>query len=228
MRRQFTTYSGSKHPIEVVGIARDSKYRDALAKAASYFYVPLAQNYISLETLQVRSLRPPGSMIRDVEKQIHELAPGLPVFGVQTMEQTLNGGFTGFYAFHLGAYLAAALGILGLILAIVGVYGVISYSASQWTHEIGIRMALGARPRDVWKIVFGQGLGIVGVGALIGVLSAFAITRVMASFLYGVSAHDSLAYTAVSLLIASVALLACYIPARRAMKVDPMVALRHE
>jgi macrolide transport system ATP-binding/permease protein len=228
MGRRFTTYSGSKQPVEVVGIARDGKYGDVLAKPVPYFYLPLAQSYISLETLQVRTLQRSGSMIPDVEKQVHDLAPGLPVFGVQTMEQTLNGGFTGFYAFHLGAYLAAALGILGLILAIVGVYGVISYSASQRTHEIGIRMALGARPRDIWKIVFGQGLGIVGVGVLIGILAAFAITRVMASFLYSVSAHDPLTYAAVSLLIAAVALLACYIPARRATKVDPMVALRYE
>ncbi len=226
--RRFKTYSGSKHPVEVVGIARDGKYGEVLAKPIPYFYVPLAQSYISLETLQVRTARTPGSMIRDVEQQIHELAPGLPVFGVQTMEQALNGGLAGFYAFHLGAYLAAALGILGLILAIVGVYGVISYSASQRTHEIGIRMALGARPRDIWRIVFGQGLGIGGAGALIGILAALAVTRVMASFLYGVSAHDPLTYAAVSLLIAAVALLACYIPARRATKVDPMVALRYE
>ncbi|MGH9445932.1 MAG: FtsX-like permease family protein, partial [Terriglobia bacterium] len=227
-RRFRDTDSASGPWIEVIGIAHDSKYGDVLAKRTPYFYVPLAQNYISIEALQVRTSRPPGSMIRDLEQQIHELASGLPVFGVQTMEQVLNRGVAGFYAFHLGAYLAAALGILGLILAIVGVYGVISYCASQRTHEIGIRMALGARPRDIWRIVFGQGLGIVGVGVLIGILAALAVTRVMASFLYGVSAHDPLTYTGVSLLIAAVALLACYIPARRATKVDPMVALRYE
>ncbi|MGH9404579.1 MAG: ABC transporter permease [Terriglobia bacterium] len=213
---------------KVVGIARDSKNGDLLAKAVPYFYVPLAQAYLSSETLQVRTAQPFQSIVPEVERQIRDLAPGLPVFDVQTMEQVLNSAVAGFYAFHLGAYLAAALGILGLILAIVGVYGVISYSASQRTHEIGIRMALGAKPRDIWRIVFGQGLGIVGAGVLIGVLGSLAITRVMASFLYGVSAHDPVTYVAVALLIAVVALLACYIPARRATKVDPMVALRYE
>jgi predicted permease len=226
--RQFRMNSESEPLIQVVGIARDSKYQDLLAKVVPYICVPLAQNYISMETLQVRTEAAPESMIGSTEEQVHSLAPGLPIFGVQTMEQALNSGIAGFYKFHLGAYLAGALGILGLILAIVGVYGVISYSTSQRTHEIGLRMALGARPGDIWRIVFRQGLAIVAVGALIGILAALGLARVMASFLYGISAHDPLTYVGVTALIAVVALLACYIPARRATKVDPMVALRHE
>jgi len=214
--------------VEVVGIARDSRYQNLLAKNIPYFYLPLAQNYISIETLQVRTAGEAESMIRSVEEQVHSLAPGLPVFGAETMEQALNGGFTGLYVFHLAAYLAAALGILGLILALVGVYGVISYSTTQRTHEIGIRMALGARPGDIWRIVFGQGLAIVVLGAVIGILAALGLTRAMASFLYGVNAHDPLTYLAVTLLISGVTLLACYVPARRATKVDPMEALRYE
>ncbi|HTV56088.1 MAG TPA: ABC transporter permease, partial [Terriglobia bacterium] len=227
--RRFKTAAGAKEPwIKVVGIARDGKYMDVLAKPTPYFYVPLEQRYLSIETLQVRTELPFKSIVPEVEQKIQDLAPGLPVFGVQTMEQILNGSVTGFYTFHLGVYLAAALGLLGLILAVVGVYGVISYSASQRTHEIGIRMALGAEPGDIWRIVFGQGLTIVGVGVLIGIIGSLAITRVMASMLYGISAHDPLTYAVVAFIIAAVALLACYVPAHRATKVDPIVALRYE
>jgi predicted permease len=223
--RKFKT-GETAPPIEVVGVARDSKYADLFANPTPYFYEPLAQSYISIQTLQVRSPLPFEILAQEVEGQIHGLAPGLPVFDVQTMNQALDGG--GFYTFRLGAYLAAALGLLGLILAAVGVYGVISYTASQRTHEIGIRMALGARPRHIWKIVFGRGLTIVGVGIAFGLTAALTLTRAMASFLYGVSPHDPSTYLSVTMLIAAVALLACYIPARRATKVDPMVALRYE
>jgi len=225
---RFRMNSGSGPLVEVVGIARDSKYQDLFAKSIPYIYLPLAQSYVSIETLQVRTVGEPESMARSVEEQVHSLAPGLPVFGAESMEQALNGGFTGFYSFHLATYLAAALGILGLTLALVGVYGVVSYSTSRRTHEIGIRMALGARPRDIWRIVFRQGLAIVVLGALIGILAALGLTRAMASFLYGVNAHDPLTYLAVTFLISAVTLLACYIPARRATKVDPMEALRYE
>ncbi|MGA9055820.1 MAG: ABC transporter permease [Terriglobia bacterium] len=226
--RRFRMNGESGRLVEVVGIARDSKYLDLFAKATPYIYLPLAQYYISSETLQIRTEAEPESVIRSVEEQVHSLAPGLPVFGVETMEQALNGGFTGFYSFRLAAYLAAALGILGLILAIVGVYGVISYSMSQRTHEIGIRMALGAPRRDIWRTVLGQGLGILALGGVIGILAALGLTRAMASFLYGVNAHDPLTYLAVTFLISAVTLLACYIPARRATKIDPMEALRYE
>jgi len=226
--RRFHMNSESGPLIQVVGIARDSKYQSVFAKSIPYIFLPLAQNYISIETLQVRTAKQPEAVIRRVQEQIHNLAPGLPVVGAETMEQALDGGSTGFYAFHLGADLAAALGILGLTLALVGVYGVISYSTSRRTHEIGIRMALGARPSDIWRIVFRQGLAIVGAGALIGILAALGLTRVMASFLYGISAHDPLTYLGVTLGIAAVALLACYIPSRRATRIDPMEALRYE
>jgi predicted permease len=226
--RRFRMNSGSGPLVEVVGIARDSKYQNLFAKSIPYLYLPLAQSYVSIETLQVRTVGEPESMVRSVEEQVHSLAPGLPVFGAESMEQALNGGFAGFYVLHLAAYLAAALGMLGLILALVGVYGVISYSTSRRTHEIGIRMALGARPGDIWRIVFRQGLAIVLLGALIGILAALGLTRAMASFLYGVNAHDPLTYLAVTFLISAVTLLACYIPARRATKVDPMEALRYE
>jgi len=133
----------------------------------------------------------------------------------------------GLLFYELGAVLAASFGILGLILAVVGVYGVISYAASQRTHEIGIRLALGAQRWDILKMVFGQGLLIVSIGLVIGLAAALAAARVVGNFLT-VSATDPLTYFGASLALTIVALLACYIPSSRAMRVDPMVALRHE
>jgi putative ABC transport system permease protein len=228
LQRRFRMNGASEPLIEVVGIARDSKYVSLLAKAVPYFYVPLAQDYVSFGTLLVRTGMAPGSLTNSLEEQVHALAPGLPIIDVRTMEQALNGGLTGFYAFHLGADLAAALGILGLALAIIGLYGVMSYSTSQRTHEIGIRMALGAHPGDIWRVVSPQALAIVVAGVVIGILAGLGVTRVMAGLLYGVSAQDPLTYGGVTTLVAAVALLACYIPAHRATKVDPMVALRYE
>jgi len=120
------------------------------------------------------------------------------------------------------------LGSIGLILASVGLYGVISYTASQRTHEIGIRMALGAEPFEVLRLVLGEGLSLTFIGVIIGLAGAVAVTRVLSLVLYGVSARDPLTFTAVVILLMVVTLAACWIPARRAMRVDPMIALRHE
>jgi putative ABC transport system permease protein len=136
---------------------------------------------------------------------------------------TLNG----LLIYRIGAGLAAVLGVLGLILAIVGVYGVVSYAASQKTHEIGVRMALGAEPMDILKMIFGEGLFIVAIGLGVGIAMALAAAQVVGKFLT-VSAMDPTTYVAVSAILTVVALAACYIPARRAMRVDPMVALRYE
>ncbi|MGB7348978.1 MAG: FtsX-like permease family protein, partial [Candidatus Acidiferrales bacterium] len=151
----------------------------------------------------------------------------MPVLDVQTMTEALD-TVNGLLLFQIGAVLAASLGILGLSLAVVGVYGVVSYSASQRTQEIGIRMALGAQRTDVLRMILRQGFFIVGAGLIAGILAAAAIARLVGNFLSGVSPVDPLTYASASILLAAVALLACYIPARRAMKVDPMVALRYE
>jgi macrolide transport system ATP-binding/permease protein len=225
--RRFKMYSQSNPWTTVVGVAQDSKYRSIIGKSLPYFYTPLSQDFSNLATLQVRTLQPPQTMAREIEQQIHSLAPDLPVFDVQTMEQALNTPF-GLLDFHLGALIAAALGILGLILAVVGVYAVVSYAANRRTHEIGIRMALGAQPGDIWKLVFAQGLAVVMVGVIAGLLGAFAAARMMAGFIFGVSAYDPITFIAVAVLMGFVALAACYIPARRATRVDPMVALRYE
>ena len=138
--------------------------------------------------------------------------------------ETLNG----FLVFQLGSGLAAALGLLGLVLAMVGVYGVISYSTSQRTNEIGIRVAFGAQRRQILRLILGQGVVIVGIGLVAGCAAAFVIGRQIASLLVGVSFSDPMTYLIVCAVLAIVALAACYIPARRAMRVDPLVALKYE
>jgi ABC-type antimicrobial peptide transport system permease subunit len=143
------------------------------------------------------------------------------------MEEALNGA-TGFFLFHVGADIAGGLGTLGLLLAVIGVYGVVSYAAGLRTHELGIRMALGARRSDVLRMVFKHGVRLVAVGLGVGLLFALAASRGLATLLVGVSPFDPLAYSGALLLLGSVALLASYIPARRATRVDPMVALRYE
>jgi predicted permease len=141
--KRFKLSSNSDTWIQIAGVARDSRVQDLTADVSAYFYLPLDQDYSQLVTLQVRTIDPPEDMIQEIEHQIHMLEPGLPVFGVQTMEQALNGP-GGFLHYWLGSVLAGVLGLLGLVLTVVGVYGVISYSASERTHEMGIRMALGA------------------------------------------------------------------------------------
>jgi putative ABC transport system permease protein len=217
--------SDTKHSVQVVGVAHDSVARGRQIR--EYFYVPLAQNFSSVATLQVRTAAAPEGMISAVQEEIATLAPELPVFDVQTMMQGLY-TINGFLRFQLGAGITGALGALGLILAIVGVYGVISFTASQRTHEIGIRMALGAQRTDILKLIFGQGLLIVGIGVVVGLVAASAIARLVGNFLVGVKSTDPLTYASVSIALVTVALLACYVPSHRAMRVDPMQALRHE
>ena len=213
--------------LEVVGVARNAKFVSPTPEAEPYFYMPLSQNYTAPMTLQVRSSRAAEALQREVLHEIRALAPDLPLYDVRTMEESL-GGITGFFLFRVGADLAAGLGILALFLTTIGVYGVISYAASQRTHEIGLRMALGATGQDILRMVLGQGLRLIGTGVLIGLGIALAVSRALSSLLVGVGASDPMTYTSVAVLLGGLALVAGYIPARRAMRVDAMVALRHE
>jgi predicted permease len=227
--QRFALADDPSNSIEVIGEVENSRYLGVTGPFRPYVYFPLAQkyNYRLPVTLQVRTTLPLATTNGEVVSLMHSLAPAMPVADVQTMSEALD-TINGLLLYQIGSALAALLGILGLTLAIVGVYGVVSYGASQRTHEIGVRMALGARPRDVLQMIFRQGTVIVSTGLVMGILAAAAIARLVGSFLAGVSPVDPLTYVSVSALMAAVALLASYIPARRAMRVDPMVALRHE
>jgi predicted permease len=225
--KSFTVTSDPKHPTTIVGVARNSRMSQLYGAFEPIFYLPLAQSYASTETLQIRSQRGAQDMVAEVREIAQSLAPAIPVYGVRTMTEALHGG-NGLLFFEIGASLAAGLGVLGLILAIVGVYGVMSYAVRQRTQEIGIRMALGARPSDILRIIGRHGLVIVVAGLTAGLLAAWVVGRLVSDFLVGVAPNDPITYVGVSALLAIVAFSASYLPARRASRVDPMVALRYE
>jgi predicted permease len=212
---------------QVVGVARDSKYLVIFESPLAHFYVPLAQRFSSLQVLQVRSAQAPEALRTRVQQEIQALDPELPLADFQTMTESLN-GFMGFRMFQMGAQQAGAMGVLGLILAVIGVYGVVSYGAARRTHEIGIRMALGAEPLQVLVMILRQGIWLVVGGVVFGLATASVLTRVAARVLPLVDRSDPMTFVVVTSLLTAITLWACYIPARRAMRVDPVVALRHE
>jgi putative ABC transport system permease protein len=225
--KRFSTKGASGPFIEVVGVVQDGKYKGVVEDPQPHFYLPVSQSYMALRTFHVRTSIPPENLSMQVQSRIRELAPNLPVSEFQTMDQALQ-GINGFLFYRLGAQLTGTMGLLGLVLAVVGVYSVASYAAVQRTHEIGIRMAIGATPRDILKMVLRQGIALVGIGLLAGLAAAFAGTRLLADLFYGVTPSDPLTYAAVATLLLVVALLACWIPARRATRVSPLIALRFE
>jgi predicted permease len=225
--KRFSSRSAAGPFMEVVGVARQGKYNDPVDETALFYYVPQAQSPTTFVTLQLRTAVAPQTLIPDVERLVHDLAPGMPVTDVQTMEESL-GGVNGYFLVRMGTRFSVTLGLLGLVLALVGVYSVISYAAAQRTHEIGVRMALGAARGDILKMVLRQGLVLVGAGVLTGLVLTFFAARGMASMLVGVSPNDPLTLGAVSLLLAVVGLIASFIPARRAMNTEPLRALKHE
>ncbi len=226
---EFKLLSDRAHSVRVVGVAENSRTTSLTGPVRPYVYVPLTQNYSSLATLQVRmeNVRAPEQMIGAVREAIASIAPTMPVFDVRPLLQAMD-TLNGFLIFEMAALLAGVLGALGLILAVVGVFGVISFSVSQRTHEIGIRMALGAEAKSVLLMVLRQGVMIVAVGLAFGLLLAAVMGSLVGGFLAGVSPFDPATYVGVTLGLTLVAMLACYLPARRATRVDPMVALRYE
>lgn len=210
---------------EIVGIVGNTVVNNIGEEPQPVAYLPLTQDYSPAALIQARTVGRPEAVLGTVRSQVQSLDPSLAITNVQTIGEVINQGL---WAPRMGAALLALFGGLALVLAVIGVYGVLSYSVNQQTHEIGIRMALGAQPASVLWLVIGQGLQLAGVGLLLGFLGAFAASRVLSSLLYDVSTHDPATFAAVSVVLLASAVLACYIPARRATRVDPIIALHYE
>ena len=210
---------------EVVGIVRDSKYGSLGEDAVPVAYLPLAQNHETGMTLYVRASVPPGSLAPALRREIQQLEPNLPVPDIRTMSETIG---TSLYAARMGAWMIAAFGGLALLLAVVGIYGVLSFSIARRTREMGIRLALGAATRQVFLLVIRDGMWLVALGTIIGLAAAIAGARSLRAFLYGISPTDVPSFAAAIAVLGLVALAACAIPARRAIRVDPVATLRQE
>jgi len=216
-----------KQTLQVVGIAKNIKYRDLTEHGnIPFLYLPLSQQYMPLMTLHVETAMDPTALVGPVTSEIRRLDAGVPVQDVQTMQHFFRE--VALFGNRLIAQIVTAIGLLGLLLATTGLYGVIAYSVSRRTREIGIRVAVGANPGSVARLVLGQGLKLTAIGGSIGLALSLVASSVLGSLLVDVSARDLGVYLSVPLLLTAISLLACYVPARRAARIDPLRALRQE
>ena len=221
--KQFRT-SPEGRPWQIVGVARDGKYWTIGEDPQAFIWLPIG-NQLAFNYLLVRTTVRPETLIGAICGEFSNLDPNLPVTDVKPLTEHMNLSLFPARAF---AALLSAFGLLALALAAIGIFGVMSYAVSQRAREIGVRMALGAGAKDIFKLVTWRGLLLTLIGVGVGLVLAFVGTRFISSLLYYVSAVDPLTFAGMTLLLVAVAFLACYFPARRAMKTDPMVALRHE
>jgi predicted permease len=210
---------------EVVGVVRNTKEKGLTEDPRPAIYLPLLQSYASQLTLHVRTAMEAQTLLAAVRREVRSLDATLPLYNLRTLAEQKDGSL---YTERLAAVLLTLFGLLALLLAVVGIYGVLSYGVTERTREMGIRLAQGAQPRDLLKLVAGQGMLLTLIGLVIGVAASFALTRLIERLLFGVSATDPLVFGVIPLLLASVALLACWIPARRATRMNPLAALRYE
>ena len=209
----------------MVGVAANGKYRRLIYDPAPLVLVPLAQRYESEVILHVRTAGDPLALTSAVEQTIHGLNPQLPLYNVASLTTSMQMGSV---FERIAVAFAGSFGLLALVLAAVGIYGVVAYTTRQRTHEIGIRIALGAGKGDVFRQVLGQGLRLTFAGLAVGIAVSAVLTRFLRGLLFGVGAADWLTLAIVAAVLCLVALAACYFPARRAASVDPMQALRTE
>ena len=213
--------------LEVIGVAAQGKYVLLGEKPRGYLYLPLSQEYHPVRTLHIYTIGDPRDLVVAARKEVRALDANLPIYDVQTMEHHIRKG-KAFLPLQVATLLVGVFGLIGAALAAIGLYGVISYSVSQRTHEIGVRMALGAQRGEIFWFVARQGMALTLIGIVAGLAGALVGTRALSSLIVGVSPTDPLILGGSALLLAAVALLACFAPARYATRVDPMVALRHE
>jgi predicted permease len=207
---------------EIIGVVRDAKYNSLRRDIQAMMYTPQSAGGASFE---IRTAADPQAILPAIREVVAQVNTNLPLFDVKTESQQIDRLL---FQERLVARLSGFFGVLALVLACVGLYGLLSYEVSRRTREIGIRLALGAQPGSVLQLVLRQGIVLAVVGAAVGIGGALGVTRYLASMLYDVHANDPLTMIGVAVLLTLVALAACYIPARRAMRVDPMVALRDE
>jgi putative ABC transport system permease protein len=209
----------------VVGIVGDVRSDDIASAAGNELYMPYTQRASSGMAVAVRAAGDPGELAASVRRAVSEVDPDEPVYGIQTMEEIVSEsmGQPRFRAFLTGVF-----GAIALLLAAIGIYGVLSYSVSQRAHEIGIRVALGASRSAVLRLVVGQGMSLAAIGVGIGLLGGAIASRLVAALLFGVAATDLPTFVGVPAILLLVALAACAIPGRRAMRIDPIAALREE
>jgi predicted permease len=208
---------------EIIGVARDSKYASVNEDPQPVVYIPILQKHETGVTLYVRTTMPPAALLADIRREIQALEPNLPVPNIETVEQTIG---TSLYVPRMGAWLVGIFAALALLLASVGVYGVMSFATARRTRELGIRMALGANSHAVFSLVIREGMKLVFIGAAIGLAAALLLSGMLAAFLTGIGPRDVFTFVTVPFVLAAVAFAACYLPARRAMAVSPIEAIR--
>jgi putative ABC transport system permease protein len=218
---------GSGKPdMEIVGVVGDSKWDTPGSAIVPFLYEPYAQDpLLGQLCFYVRAERDPVALAASLRGVMDRLDPDLPVNDVRTLMEQVNNSM---FNYRLVADLSVSLALLAVLLAMLGLYGVLAYVAARRTREIGIRIALGGRPKDILWLVVGQGTGLTAIGGAIGIAAALIATQWLASLLYGVAPRDPLTFVGVGLVLVIVSAGASWIPARRAMRVDPMVALRYE
>jgi len=223
--KRFKAAKAGSPWITVVGVIANARTRSIAQADVPQVYLDLYQTGAKRLAILLRGHFRTAAIPDEVRKQVQSLDPTLPVYGAQTLNETVSASLS---QRRFSMELVGLFALTALLLAGLGIYGVISYVVSERTHEIGIRLALGAQRRNILHIVLRQGLGLAIAGAAVGLICALIVSQLMASLLYGVRPTDPLTFAGVALLFIGVALVACYVPARRAMKVDPMVALRCE
>jgi predicted permease len=219
------TFFGTPDLHEVVGVVKTTVIAAIGEDPLPQVFLPITQYYQPFATLQIRTTGDPSVPLGTARTAVQQLDRNLPLVLVRTIGQIMDQGL---WAPRMGAALLGLFGLLSLVLAAVGVYGVMSYSVTQRTQEFGIRMALGANARSILRLVVTEGIWLAGIGLAVGLAAAVPLTRLLAGLLFGVHPGDLVTFLGVSLLLTGVALLACFLPALRATQVDPLVALRYE